>query len=77
MCEWVRQHLLPHPSAPVASAASPPQLPSTDPAGLVLRTSKTAESFTLDRQYLHKAIVLLLREAEGRTVIGAVRRHTP
>jgi hypothetical protein len=73
LSEWVRQHLLPRPSSPAASAAAPPRLPSTDPAGLVLRTSRTAEVFTLNKQFMHKAIVLIVKEDEGRGIIGAVR----
>ena len=77
LCEWVKQHLLPRPSAPGASAAALPRLPAGDPSGIVLRAGRAADGFTLDSQYMHKAVLMLLHETEGRLVIGAVRSLSP
>jgi len=52
LCEWVRQHLLPRPANPAEELRTPqpPQLPSGDPAGIMLRTGRAAEAFTLEKQ---------------------------
>ena len=72
--EWVQQKLLPHAPSPArpVDEVSPLLLPKGDVAGFVLRSGSGSKMFTLDEQFIHKSILLIICTLEEDTCIATV-----
>lgn len=70
LAEWVRQHLVPRPAL-----AEPARAEGGDGealAGRVLCSGRGTDTYTLESQFLHKSLLLLLHETEQGLAVAAV-----